>query len=162
MAEANLTVKKLKEKFMNSILEVTTFRGEVTVTVSKGEIFEICKFLYSDPELQYRLLTDLCGLDFFPQTPRFGIVYHLCSLKSNQRLRVKTRVGETESIPSVESIWKVANWYEREVYDLFGVRFEDHPDLRRILLWDGYEGHPLRKDYPAEGPDFDKPFVPEV
>ena len=162
MAEVNLTVKKLKEKFLNSILEVTSFRGEVTVTVSKGEIFEICKFLHSDPDLQYRLLTDLCGLDFFPQTPRFGVVYLLHSIKSNQRLRVKTRVGETESIPSVESLWKVANWYEREAYDLFGITFDNHPDLRRIMLWDGYEGHPLRKDFPVEGPDFDKPFIPEV
>ena len=162
MAEINFTVKKLKERFVNSNLEVATFRGEVTVTVSKQEIFEICRFLHSDPDLQYHLLTDLCGLDFFPETPRFGVVYHLCSLKGNQRLRVKARVGETESIPSVESIWKVANWYEREAYDLFGIRFENHPDLRRILLWEGYEGHPLRKDYPAEGPDFDKPFVPEV
>jgi len=162
MTEINLTVRKLKEKFLNSVLEVTTFRGEVTATVMKGEIFEICKFVHSDPDLQYHLLTDLCGLDFFPETPRFGIVYLLYSMKSNQRLRVKTRVGEMESIPSVESIWKVANWYEREAYDLFGIRFENHPDLRRILLWDGFEGHPLRKDYPAEGPDFDKPFVPEV
>ncbi|HYA91328.1 MAG TPA: NADH-quinone oxidoreductase subunit C [Thermodesulfobacteriota bacterium] len=162
MAEGNLTVKKLKERFINSILEVTTFRGEVTVTVSKGEIFEICKFLHSDSDLQYRLLTDLCGLDFFPQTPRFGVVYLLYSMKSNQRLRVKTRVGERESIPSVESIWKAANWYEREAYDLFGITFDNHPDLRRIMLWDGYEGHPLRKDFPVEGPDFDKPFVPEV
>jgi NADH-quinone oxidoreductase subunit C len=162
MAEVNLTIKKLREKFLNSILEVTTFRGEVTVTVTKGEVFEICKFLHSDSDLQYRLLTDLCGLDFFPQTPRFGVVYLLYSMKSNQRLRVKTRVGETESIPSVESIWKVANWYEREAYDLFGITFDNHPDLRRIMLWDGYEGHPLRKDFPVEGPDFDKPFVPEV
>jgi NADH-quinone oxidoreductase subunit C len=162
MTEINLTVKKLREKFLNSILELTTFRGEVTVTVSKEEIFEICKFLHSDPDLQYHLLTDLCGMDFYPETPRFGIVYHLCSLKSNQRLRLRARVGETESIQSVESIWKVANWYEREAYDLFGIQFENHPDLRRILLWDGYEGYPLRKDYPAEGPDFDKPFVPEV
>jgi NADH-quinone oxidoreductase subunit C len=143
MTENNLTVRKLKEKFANAILETTTFRGEVTVTVSKGEIFEISRFLHSDEDLQYSLLTDLC-------------------MKSNQRLRVKTRVGETESIPSVESIWKVADWYEREAYDLFGIRFENHPDLRRILLWEGFEGHPLRKDYPAEGPDFDKPFVPEV
>ena len=162
MGEIQIAVKKLQEKFPASVLEVTTFRGEVTVTVSKGEIFEICKFLHSDPDLQFHLLTDLCGLDFFPQTPRFGVVYHLCSLKNNQRLRLKTRVGEMESIPSVELIWKVANWYEREAYDLFGIRFENHPDLRRILLWDGYEGYPLRKDYPAEGPDFDKPFVPEV
>jgi NADH-quinone oxidoreductase subunit C len=162
MIETNLAVKRLKEKFPDSILEVSTFRGEVTVTVPRRQIFEICKFLHSDPDLQYHLLTDLCGLDFFPQTPRFGVAYHLCSLKSNQRLRVKTRVGELELIPSVESIWKVADWYEREAYDLFGILFENHPDLRRILLWDGYEGHPLRKDYPVEGPDFDKPFVPEV
>ena len=162
MTETNLAVKKLKEKFPASVLEVTTFRGEVTITVSKEEIVEVCKFLHSDPDLQYHLLTDLCGLDFFPQIPRFGVVYLLCSLKNNQRLRLKTRVKENESIPSVESIWKVANWYEREVYDLFGIPFENHPDLRRILLWDGYEGYPLRKDYPVEGPDFDKPFVPEV
>ena len=162
MAEINFTVKRLKEKFLNSILELTTFRGEVTVTVSKGKIFEICKFLHSDSDLQYHLLTDLCGLDFFPRTPRFGVVYLLYSMKSNQRLRLKTSVGETESIPSVESIWRIANWYEREVYDLFGVAFDNHPDLRRIMLWDGYEGHPLRKDFPVEGPDFDKPFVPEV
>lgn len=162
MVETNLAVKRLKEKFPNSILEVTTFRGEVTVTVSKGEVFEICKFLHSDPDLQYHLLTDLCGLDFFPETPRFGVVYLLYSVKKNLRLRVKTKVGERESVSSVESIWKVANWYEREAYDLFGINFENHPDLRRIMLWDGYEGHPLRKDFPVEGPDFDKPFVPEV
>jgi NADH-quinone oxidoreductase subunit C len=162
MAEINFTVKKLKEKFLNSILEITTFRGEVTVTVSKREIFEIGRFLHSDSDLQYHLLTDLCGLDFFPRTPRFGVVYLLYSMKSNQRLRLKTSVGETESIPSVESIWRIANWYEREVYDLFGITFDNHPDLRRIMLWDGYEGHPLRKDFPVEGPDFDKPFVPEV
>jgi NADH-quinone oxidoreductase subunit C len=162
MIETNLAVKRLKEKFPDCILEVSTFRGEITVMISKGKLLDICKFLHSDPDLQYHLLTDLCGLDFFTQVPRFGVVYLLCSLKSNQRLRLKVRVGEQESIPSVESIWKVANWYEREVYDLFGISFKNHPDLRRILLWDGFEGHPLRKDYPVEGPDFDKPFIPEV
>jgi len=162
MAEINLTVKKLEEEFPNFILEVSSFRGEVTVTVSKGGIFEICKFLHSDPDLEFHLLTDLCGLDFFPEIPRFGIVYLLCSLKNNERIRLKVRIGENESISSVESIWKVANWYEREVYDLFGISFENHPDLRRILLWDGFEGYPLRKDYPTKGPDFDKPFIPEV
>jgi NADH-quinone oxidoreductase subunit C len=162
MTETNLTVKKLKERFRDSILEVESFRNEVTVSVQKREILEICGFLQSDPDLQYHLLTDLCGLDYFPQTPRFEVVYHLCSVKRNQRLRLKTRVGESESIVSVESVWKVANWYEREAYDLLGISFENHSDLRRIMLWDGYEGHPLRKDFPVEGPDFDKPFVPEV
>jgi NADH-quinone oxidoreductase subunit C len=162
MAEINFTVKKIQGKFPLSVLEVKTFQGELTVSVAKKDIFEISKLLHSDPDLQYLMLTDLCGADFFPQTPRFEVVYLLNSLKNNQRIRLKTRVGENESIPSVESIWKVANWYEREVYDLFGITFENHPDLRRILLWDGFEGHPLRKDYPVEGPDFDKPFIPEV
>ncbi len=162
MVETNPAVKKLKEKFPSSVLEVKTFREEVTVTVPREEILEICKFLYSDYDLQYRFLTDLCGVDFFPRTPRFEVVYLLYSLKNNQRLRVKAKVGEGESVLSVESIWKAANWLEREVFDLFGISFENHPDLRRILLWDGYEGHPLRKDFPVEGPDFDKPFIPEV
>lgn len=162
MPSIDLTIKKLDERFKDYILEIKTFRGETTLIVSKREIYEISKFLYSDPELQYNMLTDLCGVDYFPKTPRFEIVYHLYSFKNNQRLRLKTRVEEGESVASVESIWKAANWYEREVFDLFGIRFESHPDLRRILLWDGFEGHPLRKDYPLEGPDFDKPFIPEV
>ena len=162
MVETNLAVKKLKEKFPASVSEVKTFREEMTITVSKKDLFEICKFLYSDPDLQYHFLTDLCGVDFFPEAPRFEVVYHLYSLKNNQRLRLKTKVGDAESVSSVESIWKAANWYEREVFDLFGIPFENHPDLRRIMMWDGYEGYPLRKDFPVEGPDFDKPFVPEV
>ncbi len=162
MAEINLAVKKLQEKFPASILEVKTFRDEVNVIVQKKDIFDICKFLYSDPDLQYQMLTDLCGVDFFPESPRFEVVYLLYSMKNRQRLRLKIKAGDSESVSSVESIWKAANWLEREVYNLFGIPFENHPDLRRILLWDGYEGHPLRKDFPFEGPDFDKPFVPEV
>jgi NADH-quinone oxidoreductase subunit C len=162
MIDAHPAVRRLQEKFPTSVLEVTTFRDEVNVTVQKKDIFEICKFLYSETDLQYHMLTDLCGADYFPQTPRFEVVYLLYSFKNNHRLRVKTKVGEGESVLSVEPIWKAADWLEREVYDLFGISFANHPDLRRILLWDGYEGHPLRKDFPVEGPDFDKPFIPEV
>ena len=162
MAETHVGLKKLQEKFPTSVLEVRHFRGEVTVTVPRQELLQICQYLYSSPDLEYHWLTDLCGLDFFPQRPRFEVVYLLYSVKNNERLRLKAKVGEQESISSVESIWKAANWLEREVYDLFGVPFENHPDLRRILLWDDFEGHPLRKDFPVEGPDFDKPFVPEV
>jgi len=162
MAETHVGLKKLQENFPASILGVRHFRGEVTVTVPKQELLQICQYLYSNPDLEYHWLTDLCGLDFFPQKPRFEVVYLLYSVKNNERLRLKAKVGERESVSSVESIWKAANWLEREVYDLFGIPFENHPDLRRILLWDGFEGHPLRKDFPVEGPDFDKPFVPEV
>ena len=162
MAEINLAVKKLQEKFPLSLLEVKTFREEVNITVQRSDIFGICQFLYSDPDLQFKMLTDLCGVDFFPEQPRFEVVYLLYSMKNQLRLRLKIKVGDSESVSSVESIWKAANWLEREVYDLFGIPFDNHPDLRRILLWDGYEGYPLRKDFPVEGPDFDKPFVPEV
>ena len=162
MTETHVGLKKLQEKFPASILGVRNFRGEVTVIVPRQELLQICQYLYSSPDLEYHWLTDLCGLDFFPQRPRFEVVYLLTSVKNNERLRLKAKVGEQESISSVESIWKAANWLEREVYDLFGVPFENHPDLRRILLWDDFEGHPLRKDFPVEGPDFDKPFVPEV
>jgi NADH-quinone oxidoreductase subunit C len=162
MAEINLALKKLQEKFPASVSEVKTFRDEISVTVQKKDILDICKFLYSDPDLQYQMLIDLCGVDFFPEQPRFEVVYLLYSMKNKERLRLKIKVGDSESVSSVESIWKAADWLEREVYDLFGIPFDNHPDLRRILLWDGYEGHPLRKDYPVEGPDFDKPFVPEV
>jgi NADH-quinone oxidoreductase subunit C len=158
----NVAIKKLIEKFPDCVSEVKTFREEVTATVTKKNINQICKFLYFDPDLRYDFLTDLCGVDLFPQRPRFEVVYLLYSMKNNQRLRLKVKVEEAESIPSVQSLWKAANWAEREAYDLFGIMFESHPDLRRILLWDGYEGHPLRKDYPVKGPDFDKPFVPEV
>jgi len=162
MIEIQLSIDRLKEKFPASIIDVRRFRGEVTVTVSKKDIYPICQFLFSDPEVQFQFLTDLCGVDFFPETPRFEVVYLLYSIKNNLRLRLKAKVAEGESVPSVESIWKSANWLEREVYDLFGIPFANHPDLRRILLWDGYDGYPLRKDYPVEGPDFGKPFVPEV
>ncbi len=162
MAEIKSSVEELKGKFGASIQEVRTFRDEVTVTVSKETLYEICRFLYTDPGLQFQFLTDLCGIDTLSETPRFEVVYLLYSMKNNERLRLKTKVHEGESVSSVESIWKAANWLEREVYDLFGIRFDNHPDLRRILLWDGFEGYPLRKDYPVEGPDFDKPFVPEV
>jgi len=162
MTEIQAPVDRLKEKFPASIIDVKRFRGEVTVLVFKKDLYPICQFLFSDPDLQFQFLTDLCGIDFHPETPRFEVVYLLYSMKNNLRLRLKARVADGESIPSVESIWKAANWLEREVYDLFGVPFANHPDLRRILLWDGYDGYPMRKDYPVEGPDFGKPFVPEV
>ena len=155
-------IRRLNERFPGVVLEEKTFRGETTVAVPKGQILDIGRFLASDPELAFRMLTDLFGIDHHPRKPRFGVVYQLYSMKQNLRLRVKVRLGEGEAAPSVVSVWKAADWLEREAYDLFGIPFENHPDLRRILLWEGFEGHPLRKDFPLEGPDFDNPVLPEA
>jgi NADH-quinone oxidoreductase subunit C len=153
MAENNRAVLKLKEKFAASIIDVVEFRGEVTVTVAKNAIIEILSFLKQS--LQYNLLTDLTAVDYLgKKEERFMMVYLLYSIPNKDRLRIKTAVAETEcSIPTVTQVWKTANWLEREVFDLFGITFSGHPDLRRILMADDWVGHPLRKDYPLQGPD---------
>jgi NADH-quinone oxidoreductase subunit C len=152
MAENNRAVIKLKEKFASSILDIATFRGEVTITVDKNSIVSICKFLKED--LKYNLLTDVTAVDYLGTEPRFMMVYNLYSIPNKDRLRIKAPVTESDcSIETVTGVWTTANWLEREVYDLMGVNFNNHPDLRRILMTDDWVGHPLRKDYPLQGPD---------
>lgn len=141
----------LKGRFGEAVQEVTYWAGEVTVHVPPDRILEICRFLKDDPATQMNLLSDLCAVDYPKDPKRFEVLYHLYSIPHGQRLRVKTRVGDGESVASVTSVWATANWHEREAYDLFGISFEGHPDLRRILLPDGWKGHPLRKEYPLEG-----------
>lgn len=155
-------IDRVKGQYGASILEVEAFRGEKTLIVERDKLVEVLEFLKQDPNLSYDYLTDICGVDYKPRKPRFEVVYHLCSTQYDRRLRVKVLLEEGESVASVESIWKAANWYERETYDMLGIRFENHPDLRRILTWEGFEGHPLRRDFPVKGKDFDKPFVPEL
>jgi NADH-quinone oxidoreductase subunit C len=152
MAENNRAVVKLREKFAASIIDVVEFRGEVTVTVKKSDIIPILSFLKQS--LQYNLLTDVTAVDYLgKKEERFMMVYLLYSIPVKDRLRIKTPVSEEEcKIPSATQVWQTANWLEREVYDLFGIIFENHPDLRRILMADDWEGHPLRKDYPLQGP----------
>jgi len=153
MAENNRAVIKLREKFAASILDVREFRGDVTVTVSRGSILEICRFLKES--LRYNLCTDVTAVDYLgKQEPRFMAVYNLYSIPNKDRLLVKAGVPEGDcTIDSVTGIWKSAIFLEREVYDLMGIRFNNHPDLRRILMTDDWVGHPLRKDYPLQGPD---------
>lgn len=153
MAENNRAVLKLKEKFAASIIDVVEFRGEVTVTVAKDSIIEILSFLKQS--LQFNQLTDVTALDYLgKKEDRFMMVYQLLSIANKDRLRIKTPVSEADcSIPSATQVWNGANWLEREVYDLFGIVFDKHPDLRRILMADDWVGHPLRKDYPLQGPD---------
>ena len=144
----NPILTKLKEKFPESILEVAEFRGEWTIVVKREDIVSLCTFLRDDSELFFNFLSDLTAVDYLGRKPRFDVVYHLYSIDKNHRLGLKVKVEEDESIPSITSVWSTANWLEREVFDLFGIRFDGHPDLRRIVLPEDWEGHPLRKDFP--------------
>jgi NADH-quinone oxidoreductase subunit C/D len=162
MRNAQITPRKLKEKFPDAILDTLSFREEETVVVKKEAILPICRFLAQEPALSYDFLTDICGVDYPDREKRFELVYHLYSMGRNTRLRLKTAVGEGEALSTVESVWKAATWFEREAYDMFGLTFEGHHDLRRLLTWDGYKGHPLRKDFPVKGEDFEHYEVPAM
>lgn len=147
----SILVKNIKEKFGQSILDTVIFRDEATHLVKKAGLIEICNFLKDDPALQFNFLSDIAGADYFPKKPRFEVVYHLYSIPKKHRLRLKVTVGEDETVPSVTSIWKSADWAEREAYDMFGIVFEGHPNLKRIYMPEEWEGFPLRKDYPLKG-----------
>lgn len=145
-------LRRLRAYAPEAVVEVVEFRGETTVRVPRERVREICRYLRDDDETQMDYLSDLTAIDLLPRSPRFDVVYYLYSLPRNHYLRLKAGVDEGQEIESVTPIWAAANWAERECYDMFGIRFGGHPDLRRILLpsyWD--EGFPLRKDYPLRG-----------
>ncbi len=146
----------ISEKFPGALIRAELIRGDSIITIDKSFLLDIMEFLKEG--LSFEMLIDVIGVDYYPRSPRFEVVYQLYSVSKNERLRVKLRVEDGEEVDSVTSIWPSANFPEREVYDMFGIRFKGHPYLKRILLWDGFEGHPLRKDFPTEGYDFDKPF----
>jgi NADH-quinone oxidoreductase subunit C len=149
--ETSVTLKKLMERFPGSILETHSFRGDDTAVVKKEDILEICTFLRDDAGLLYMLMADLTAVDYLGREPRFEVVYHLFSPKFNRRVRIKAGVSESEcTIDSVVSVWIGANWFEREAFDMYGITFTGHPELRRILLYEEFEGFPLRKDYPIK------------
>ncbi len=148
MIMENLALEKLKENFADSILEVIEYRDQLSITIKKEDLPLICKFLRDEPELKYDFLSDVCGVDYPQREKRFDVIYNLYSLPFRWRIRLKVKLDEGESVLSVTPIWKGANWLEREVFDMFGVKFDNHPDLRRILMPDDWEGHPLRKTYP--------------
>ncbi len=145
----------LKERFPMEVKEVTEFRGQVSITVKRERIKEILRFLHDAPELSFDYLEDLCGVDYLSKKePRFEVVYHLYSMEHRKRIRIKAEVSEDDcAIDSVVNIWEGADWHERECFDMFGIVFKGHPDLRRILMPEDWEGYPLRKDYPVEGPE---------
>jgi NADH-quinone oxidoreductase subunit C len=145
-------VDRVKQEFSGAVLEVSSFRGENTLQIRPGDLLPLCRFLRDDPEMAFDFLIDLCGVDYLPREPRFQVVYHLCSTRTRLRLRLKVSLPGTDpKIASVFSVWKAADWMEREAFDMYGITFTGHPDLRRILLTPEWQGYPLRKDYPLRG-----------
>ena len=152
----------LKEKFPEGVLDATEFRGQVSVHIDGKSLFGICRFLRDAPEMDFDYLVDLCGMDYLDRktvtgagesSHRFEVVCHLYSIGKKHSLRLRARVPEEDpKVKSLTPIWQGANWHERECFDMFGIVFEGHPDLRRILLPEDWEGYPLRKDYPVAGP----------
>jgi len=150
--EKNPVVHKLREWDAQAVAEVIEFRGETTVVVPREHLRRAAEFLAGEASLDFSYLSDITTVDRFPLEPRFEVNYHLVALERRDRLRLKVRVqGADPVVASVTSIWPTANWHERENFDLFGIRFEGHPNLSRILMPDDWEGFPLRKDYPVEG-----------
>jgi NADH-quinone oxidoreductase subunit C len=130
----------------------TTMRlGELSIEINRDDVLKVIKFLRDDVNCQFLTLLDVCGVDYPEDDERFEIVYHMLSMTHNNRIRIKLRTDEDTPVASVTSLFSSANWWEREIWDLFGVAFIDHPDLRRILTDYGFEGHPLRKDFPLTG-----------
>ena len=144
---------RLRESFGDRILASSNEHGEATVEIGRDAALEVFAALRDRAELEFNFLIDLTAVDYLGQTPRFAVVYHLFSLPQNHRLRVRIRVPEDEAwVHSLVGLWKSANWIERECWDMFGIRFDGHPDPRRILLDDAWEGHPLLKSYAVDTP----------
>jgi NADH-quinone oxidoreductase subunit C len=133
------------------VLKNEDLAGELTLTADGGQIVRLMSFLRDDARCLFKLLMDVCGADYPDRVRRFDVVYHLLSVRHNQRVRVKVETDETTPVPSVTGVYSSAGWFEREAWDMYGIFFADHPDLRRILTDYGFEGHPLRKDFPLTG-----------
>ena len=150
--DTNLVLQKIRDFDADAIEQAETFRGELTVFIRTERLRRICEFLRDEPQLSFKYLSDATAVDRYPNEPRFEAVYHLRSLETGERLRLKARLsGDDPRIDSLVPVWPAAEAFECEVYDLFGIHFEGHPDLHRILLPEDWEGFPLRKDYPTEG-----------
>ena len=147
-----LIQQKLKDNFTETSFEFSEFRNELSVKLNKKYILQVCKFLKENSDLEFLLCEDITAVDWATRKNRFTVVYHIFSIKNNFRLVLKSDVDESESIiDSVSSVWKTSDWQERECYDMYGIRFNNHPDLRRIYMPEEFEYHPLRKDFPLMG-----------
>ncbi|MFZ0946006.1 MAG: NADH-quinone oxidoreductase subunit C [Syntrophobacteraceae bacterium] len=160
--ELKKIINTICEKYPGSILKETDRQDIQEITVAEQSFYEVMKTLQGDEDCGFDMLTDVVGIDRMPRAPRFDLLYLLLSSKDFTRLIIRLETDEGQEVPSVSNIWHSANWGEREVFDLLGISFSNHPDLRRILTWENFEGHPLRKDFPLEGKDFNKPFDPKT
>ncbi len=141
--------ESIKGAFPTAVSSIAV--GELTVTVDATDIVKTLFFLRDDPESRFEVLIDICGVDYPNRARRFDVVYHLLSVSKNRRIRIKAEIAETAQIASAVSIYPAANWFEREAFDMFGIVFANHPDLRRLLTDYGFTGYPLRKDFPLTG-----------
>jgi NADH-quinone oxidoreductase subunit C len=147
-------LQRLRGLFGPALVETHEYRGDATAVVERGGLVDALRVCRNEPALGFDVLMDLTAVDYLKYPgredgPRFEVVYHLYSVAHNHRLRVKVRVDEDDAVvPSAVDLWPIANWFEREVWDMFGIRFAGHPDLRRLLMYEQFVGHPLRKDYP--------------
>ena len=153
MEEAVLTDLEsvISEKLGDAVIARKVAVGELTFTVAVSRIADVLKTLRDDPACRFEVLIDICGVDWPARAARFDVVYHLLSPRLNQRVRIKLETDEDTAVPSVIDVFPAANWYEREAYDMYGILFTGHPDLRRLLTDYGFQGHPLRKDFPLSG-----------
>jgi NADH-quinone oxidoreductase subunit C len=148
---SKLALDRLKERFGDAVTATHSRLGDDTAVVTRDKIIDVLGFLRDNPELRFNMCSDLTCVDYFPRAPRFEVVYHLYSIPHKKRVRVKVQLTEEDpSIPTSVSLWSGNNWFEREAYDMFGVRFDGHPDLRRLFMYPSFEGHALRKDYPKD------------
>lgn len=155
LAEREEALGELQEEILTTLDDVVVdcaiARGELTLTVQASSIIKVLVFLRDQTNCLFKMLVDVCGVDYPEREKRFEVVYHLLSVKHNQRIRVKVATDEATPVPSVYDVFRSALWFEREAWDLYGIYFSDHPDLRRILTDYGFDGHPLRKDFPQTG-----------
>lgn len=155
MSDLNPALKELidhvKDHVGQYVSDFTVYKDELTLEAQRDSIIKVLKFLRDDPELNFDQLIDICGTDYPQRAERFEVIYNLLSMRQNQRIRVRVTTDEYTPVPSAAYVFSAANWYEREAWDLYGIFFSDHPDLRRILTDYGFEGHPLRKDFPLTG-----------
>ncbi len=150
-ARLNALAEVVKAAVPGAVSDTRLVLNELTLSIERTRIPEVVKFLRDDPTWRFKILIDLCGADYPDRAERFEVVYHFLSIHHNLRLRLKTFTNGVAAVPSIVDLFPAANWYERETYDLYGVLFEGHPDLRRLLTDYGFQGHPLRKDFPLTG-----------